>query len=384
MLRIGSVTLPTNLLLAPVAGYCDVAFRLAVRSVPGASCAPQHLGGPLDVGDGTYGSVGLCCTDLLCPQAVLRDTDKSRWLTQTTPEDRPLCMQLYGADPAIMAAAAQWAQAQGAATIDINMGCPVDKVTKTFAGSKLLCDAVRAEDITAAVAKAVSIPVTCKIRLGWDDDALIDQTLPTKLADAGAAAVTVHGRTTAQRFKPSVRLEGIARVVEAVKKHRPSVAVIGNGDVQTPQDAQRMLAVTGCDGVMVARGALGNPWLFRQAAAYLKTGVEPDPISRLQRARLVLRHFEDLCRFRDERFAVHTIRFRIAKYSPHLQPWPNLRRHVRKMRDADEFRDYWHAGLEHIAQTSRDREGAGPRTGASGIAQGSRPASSAHAACPAC
>src|SRR5690242_7376876 len=128
MLRIGGVTLKTNLLLAPIAGYCDLAFRLAVRrcSVLDAS--------------GAYYGVGLACTDLLCPQAILSQNQKSMWLAATSPEDQPLCMQLYGADSGILAEAARWAEAHGATTIDINMGCPVDKVTKKNGGSKLLCD----------------------------------------------------------------------------------------------------------------------------------------------------------------------------------------------------------------------------------------------------
>ena len=258
---IGDVQLKTNLLLAPIAGYCDLAYRLVVRSVPG------HEG---------HGTVGLACTDLLCPQAVLNENQKSLWLAATSPEDQPVCMQLYGADASIMAEAAKWAAAHGATTIDINMGCPVDKVTKKNGGSTLLCDPANTVKLAKRVVEAVDIPVTAKIRLGWDETQIITTTLPPALADVGIKAVTVHGRTTEMKFRGNARLDGIAQVVEAVKR-RHDIPVIGNGDVKTPSDAKRMIDVTGCDGVMIGRGALGQPWLFRDTAYYLSTGELPPP-----------------------------------------------------------------------------------------------------------
>ncbi|MBI1336938.1 MAG: tRNA dihydrouridine synthase DusB [Phycisphaera sp.] len=331
MLRIGNVTLKTNLLLAPIAGYCDLAFRLVVRSVP------EALPG--------VGSVGLACTDLLCPQAVLSENEKSLWLAATCPEDQPICMQLYGADALIMAEAARWAEAHGATTIDINMGCPVDKVTKKNGGSKLLCDPRLALDIAQSVVRAVNLPVTAKIRLGWDDGSFITDTLPGALADVGISAVTVHGRTTEQKFRGSVRLGGIARVVQSMNRHHPGVPVIGNGDVKSPMDAKRMIDVTGCAGVMIGRGALGQPWIFRDCAAYLATGQLPPPLSREEKARCVLAHFENLLRLRDERIALNTIRTRMSWYSAHLQPWSGLRHRVQSIKTAAEFRDFMHEGI---------------------------------------
>ncbi len=334
MLRIGHVQLKTNLLLAPIAGYCDLAFRLVVRSVP--SCAG-------------HGTLGLACTDLLCPQAVLNENQKSLWLAATHPDDQPICMQLYGADGAIMAQAARWAQAHGATTIDINMGCPVDKVTKKNGGSTLLCDPANTVKLAKQVVEAVSVPVTAKIRLGWDDQQLITDTLPPALADVGIAAVTVHGRTTEQKFRGSASLDGIARVVEAMKR-RHDIPVIGNGDIKTPQDAKRMIDATGCDGVMIGRGALGQPWLFRDTAYYLATGELPPPYPRIERARLVVQHFENLLSMRDERVALNTIKRRMSWYSPHLQPWPGLRRGVQKIGSPNEFRDFLSAGIERMRE----------------------------------
>jgi nifR3 family TIM-barrel protein len=348
MLRIGHVPLKTNLLLAPVAGYFDLAYRLVARSVPGVACRPEHLGSRLDVGDGTYGALGLACTELLCPHSVLRETDKALWRAATSPEDSPVCMQLYGSDPVILAEAARWAEARGATVIDINMGCPVDKVTKKHGGSKLLCEPDHAVTLAKAVVEAVDVPVTAKIRLGWDDDCLIADTLPPRLCEVGIAMITVHGRTTAMKFKPSVRLEGIAATVEGVKKSFPGVPVIGNGDIQVPGDAERMIQFTGCDGVMVARGAMGQPWLFRDIAHRLATGDDPPPLPRHRKAQLVLDHFENLCRYRDEQVALRTIKTRISKYSAHLQPWPGLKRDVQPIHDPNHFRDFWHAGMERL------------------------------------
>ena len=357
-MRIGDVQLPTPLFLAPVAGYFDLAYRLTVRSVGGVACTPEDRGGPRDIGDGTYGAVGLTCTELLCPHSLLKEADKALWRAATAPEDQPVCMQLYGCDPDILIAAAHWAVDHGAVTLDINMGCPVDKVTKKHGGSKLLCAPVETTALAKRVVDAVDVPVTAKIRMGWDDATIITDDLPARLCDVGIAAVTVHGRTTAQRFKPSVRLQGIADTVANVKRRHPHIPVIGNGDIQSAGDAAHMMAVTGCDGVMVARGAMGQPWLFRDIAHRLATGRDPVPLSQRARAMLVMRHARHLLRLRGEQRAMHGIRQRISKYSPHLQPWPELRRSVHGMRSTAEFFDYWEDALTRLrdapARETRD------------------------------
>lgn len=350
MLRVGNVQLDTNLLLAPVAGYFDLAYRLVARSVPGVACEPEHLGGAWDVGDGTYGALGLACTELLCPHSLLRESDKAMWRAATSPDDDPVCMQLYGSDLDILAEAARWAEGRGATVIDINMGCPVDKVTKKHGGSKLLCDPGHAVAVAKAVVDAVSVPVTAKIRLGWDDTCLVADSLPAKLCDVGIQMITVHGRTTAMKFKPSVRLDGITATVEGVKKVHPDIPVIGNGDITTAADAEHMIAVTGCDGVMVARGAMGQPWLFRDIAYRLATGRDAPPLPRADRAQLVLDHFENLAKYRDEVVALRTIKTRISKYSAHLQPWPGLKRDVQPILDAGQFRDFWRAGMAKLSE----------------------------------
>jgi tRNA-dihydrouridine synthase len=187
-------------------------------------------------------------------------------------------------------------------------------------------------------------PVTAKIRLGWNDASLVTESLPKALADAGIAALTVHGRTAEQRFKGAVRLEGIAQVVAVLGKSHPGVPVIGNGDVRSAVDARRMMERTGCAGVMIGRAALGQPWIFRDTAHYLATGDQPAPLSRAERAKLVLDHFENLVRLRGERIAIAVIRQRMSWYSPHLQPWPNLKRDVQSICSAEEFREFMSRG----------------------------------------
>src|SRR3954447_19849571 len=238
-LTIGTLRLATNLLLAPIAGYCDLAFRLVCR---------------------TQGSVGMACTDLLCPEGVLRENKRSMELAATCPEDSPLCMQLYGGAVSRLGEAARWAEDRGAHVIDINMGCPVDKITKRDGGSKLLCDpdrTLRMVDRVRATLRRGAL--TAPLRLGWDDSCIVAPYLAARLEEAGVAMVTIHGRTTAMRFSGEARLDGIAEVVAAAKR----IPVIGNGDVRTPQDAKRMIDATGCAGVMIGRGALSAPWIFR-------------------------------------------------------------------------------------------------------------------------
>ncbi len=329
MLKIGCVQLSTPLLLAPIAGYCDLAFRLVVRSITGP-----------------HGGVALACTDLLCPQAILRENDKSLWLSATCPEDQPIVMQLYGRDPAILCEAARWAQEHGATIIDVNMGCPVDKVTKKNGGSKLLCEPQLAVTIVEQLVKTVTVPVTAKIRLGPNEQSYITQTLPPALGDVGCSAITVHGRTTEQKFQGNVSLRGITQVVRAMAKHHPTIPVIGNGDITCPQDAKQMMDQTGCAGVMIGRGALSQPWIFRDTAHYLATGELPIPLSRNERIGVVLQHFENLLQYRGERIALNMIRQRISRYSPHLQPWPGLRKDVRHIQSITHFREYMQAGMD--------------------------------------
>lgn len=321
--------LATNLLLAPIAGYCDLAFRTVCRE---------------------WGGVGLACTDLLSPQGLLRGTATSLDLAKTNAFDKPVGMQLYGSDPELMAEGARWAVEHGATVVDINMGCPVDKVTKKDGGSKLLTNLSRAVEIAARVVQELGkcplsaevwaarlgtghhdapafkvgpgpVPLTCKMRLCWssaDYEAGLacSPFLARMLADAGVVAVTVHGRTTEMKFSGNVQLPGIARVVEEVNG---AIPIIGNGDVREPEDAVRMLRETGCSGVMIGRGALAAPWLFRDVWHMLRTGQRGETPTEAEKIATIRRYFELMRTQRDDRYAMFQINRRISWFAKTMQ-----------------------------------------------------------------
>jgi tRNA-dihydrouridine synthase B len=312
-LRIGPVQLQTNLLLAPIAGYCDLAFRLVVRSC---------------------GGVGMACTELLCPHGVLRENRHSMSLAMTVPEDSPLCMQLYGGNVDLLCEAARWAEDRGAAVVDLNMGCPVDKVTKLDGGSKLLCDPEKTMKMVEKIAASLRhTPLTCKLRLGWDDSCIVAPYLASRLEEIGVQLITIHGRTTEMRFSGEARLDGIAEVVAAVK----NIPVLGNGDIRTPQDARHMMEYTKCAGVMIGRGSLSMPWIFRDTWSYLTTGIIPPPPTLEEKCQLMRDHFHHMVQFRGERPTVCEFRKRISWYAKQLNPCVHLKEEMRNIACTADF-----------------------------------------------
>lgn len=276
-LRLGPLELPSRFHLAPLAGYTNIALRLTVREL---------------------GGLGLATTDLVNARAILEGKSKTMELLATCPEDQPLAVQIFGANPEEMVAAAQWLQDRGVRIIDINMGCPVRKVVRTGGGSAMLCDPLGTVKLVERIVRAVSVPVTVKMRLGWDDENLSAPQFAAAFEDVGVAAVTIHGRTREQGFGGSVKLEGIRRVVEAVRR----LPVIGNGDVRTIADAARMFRETGCQGIAIGRGALANPWLFRQLDCWSRTG-DPGPPARWpEHLQFMETHFHRLVEWRGEHF----------------------------------------------------------------------------------
>ena len=245
-MQFGSLTLKSNLFLSPLAGYTNLPFRLVVREV---------------------GGVGLCTTDLVNARSLIEKNPKAFKLIETSPADSPLAVQLFGSVAEEMRDAALMVEARGAVSVDINMGCPVKKVIKIGGGSAMMTELDKTAALVRGMVNAVKIPVTAKMRLGWDDDNLTAPDLARALEDAGVAAIFVHGRTREQGFGGTVNLAGIRKVVEAVKK----IPVIGNGDIVTPQAAKMMLDETGCAGVSIGRGAFYDPWIFKRTLEYLKT-----------------------------------------------------------------------------------------------------------------
>jgi nifR3 family TIM-barrel protein len=287
-MRIGPYELSSNLCLSPLAGYTNLPMRLTVREL---------------------GGLGWATTDLINARSLLERNRTALRLAATSPEDRPLALQLFGSVPEEMRDAAVMCQELGAQAVDINMGCPVRKVVSIGGGSAMMTELDKTAALVRGMVAAVRIPVTAKMRLGWDDQNITAPDLARVLEDAGVAAIFVHGRTRAQGFSGTVRLAGIRAVVAAVK-HIP---VIGNGDITTPEAAKHMRDETDCAGVSIGRGAFYDPWIFRRTEHYLRTGEllpEPDFAERL---RVLRRHFEHHCRFYGEEHG--------AKLFRKIAPW---------------------------------------------------------------
>lgn len=287
--QLGSVLVPSRFFLAPLAGYTSLAFRLAVREA---------------------GGLGLATTDLVNARSILEQRRRSFELAETCPDDQPMAIQIYGSKIDEMRQAARWAVDQGASVVDINMGCPVNKVVRGGGGSALMCQADSAIALVAAVVDAVSAPVTVKMRLGWDAETLSAPGLARGFEKVGAAAVIIHGRTREQGFRGSVDRQGIRAVVEAVE----SMPIVGNGDIRTLADAASMFQETGCSAISIGRGALGNPFLFRQLAHWAETGRPGPEPSFADRLDLMERHFLRLVDQRGERHACLQIRKTLKWY----------------------------------------------------------------------
>ena len=294
-LRIGAVAIPSRFFLAPLAGYTSLAFRLTIRE---------------------RGGLGLATTDLVNARAILEGRPRTFELTETCAEDRPLAIQIYGHVIDEMTRAARWVVDHGAAVVDINMGCPVNKVVRSGGGSALMNQVDAAEALVAAVVAAVAVPVTVKMRLGWDDATLSAPALARAFERVGVAAVIIHGRTRNQGFKGGVNRAGIKAVVEAVDR----IPVVGNGDLRTLEDVAGMFRETGCAAVSIGRGALSNPYLFRQLASWAEhghPGAEPTFEERVDTMRT---HFHRLLDRRGERMACLQFRKVIKWYSHAIRP----------------------------------------------------------------
>jgi nifR3 family TIM-barrel protein len=236
------------------------------------------------------GGVGLATTDLISAQALVSRNPRTLQMVETHPEDRPFAVQIFGGDPRVMADASQLLVELGADSIDINMGCPVERVAGAGAGAGLMCQADQTLQLVRCVVEAVPVPVTIKMRLGWDNRSLTAPGFAREFEQAGAAAVAIHGRTREQGFSGEVSLAGIRAVVEAVE----SIPVIGNGDIRSVADAARMLRETGCHGISIGRAALANPWIFRQLLEWETTGHWSPAGTFDDRLQLMLQQYEFL------------------------------------------------------------------------------------------
>lgn len=265
----GALRLPSRYLLSPLAGFTNLPFRRVLREIGGA---------------------GLCTTDLVSARGLLERNAKSLQLIASHAVDTPYAVQIFGPDPGEMRQAAQFLEAQGVDSIDINMGCPVARVTSGGAGSAMMCSTDRTLNLVQNVVEGVALPVTVKMRLGWDDSQLTAPFFAREFEQIGIQAVAIHGRTREQGFRGSVNRAGIRAVVDAVER----IPVIGNGDILNVADAARMFQETGCHGISIGRGALANPWIFRQLVEWETTGQYGPSGTFDERLSLMLRQFEYL------------------------------------------------------------------------------------------
>ncbi|MCG3148121.1 MAG: putative tRNA-dihydrouridine synthase [Verrucomicrobiae bacterium] len=292
---LGNLQLTSNLFLSPLAGYTNLPFRLTIREI---------------------GGVGLCTTDLVNARSLLERNRKAHKLIETCPADRPLAVQIFGTVPEEMRDAAVLLESLGIDSVDINMGCPVRKVCTIGGGSAMMTNHAATTHLVKMMVAAVKIPVTCKMRLGWDDDNLTAPDLARALADVGAAAIIVHGRTRQQGFSGTVNRAGIRAVVAAVK----NVPVVGNGDITTPVAAKRMFEETGCAAISIGRGAFYNPWIFQHTRHYLATGeLRPDPTFD-ERLAVMTRHLDRMVEVFGESVGCRMFRKIATQYSKCFGP----------------------------------------------------------------
>ena len=287
-LKIGNVELDSPVALAPMAGVTDLPFRILCRE---QGC-------------------GLRCTEMVSAKALLYKNRNTKPLLETKPEERPVAVQLFGSDPEIMSEMALMLEEGPYDIIDVNMGCPVPKIVNNGEGSALMKNPKLAGEILSAMTRKLKKPVTVKFRKGFNDESVNAVEFAKMAEQSGAAAVAVHGRTREQFYSGKADWDIIRQVKEAV-----SIPVIGNGDIFTPQDAGRMMEETGCDGVMVARGAKGNPWIFSRIDHYLKTGEVLPKQGPEEVKQMILRHAELLVAFKGEYTAMREMRKHVSWYT---------------------------------------------------------------------
>lgn len=322
-MQIGSVKLDNNIFLAPMAGVTDISFRLL--------CKRQGC--------------GLTYTEMVSAKGLHYKSDNTAVLLEIAAEEKPAAVQVFGSEPELVAEAARQAEAGGAAIIDINMGCPTPKIVRNGDGSALMRKPELVRDIVRAAVKAVKAPVTVKIRKGWDDESVNAVEIASVAASEGAAAVTVHGRTREQFYSGAADWDIIRQVKAAIP-----IPVIGNGDITAPGDAGSMLEKTGCDAVMIGRGAQGNPWIFRRTIEYLETGrLLPEPTYE-QRVEMIMTHMDMVAALKGESTGVKEMRKHAAWYLKGMPGSARIKAEIFTLTTCAEVKDILLDYLEYIGR----------------------------------
>jgi nifR3 family TIM-barrel protein len=311
MLKIGDIELKNQVVLAPMAGVCNSAFRLTVKE---------------------FGA-GLVCAEMVSDKGIVLKNEKTMNMLYIDEREKPLSLQIFGGEKKTLVEAAQFVDKNtNADIIDINMGCPVPKITKCDAGAKWLLDPDKIYEMVAAVVDAVDKPVTVKMRMGWDDEHIFAVKNAQAVERAGGKAVALHGRTRVQMY------EGIANwdIIREVKQSI-NIPLIGNGDIQTPQDAKRMIDETGVDGVMIGRAALGNPWMIYRTVQYLETGKLMDEPTVREKMDVCILHLDRLIALKNEDIAVREMRKHAAWYLKGVRGNANVRNAINECNTRDEL-----------------------------------------------
>lgn len=308
-LKIGNVELENNILLAPMAGITDLAFRKVCKE----------------------NNCGLVETEMVSAKAVYYNDEKTMKMLNMEGEKRPVSIQIFGNDPEVMMAATKILDGKSE-LLDINMGCPAPKVVKNGDGSKLLLDLDLVEKIVKSVVSVSKVPVTVKMRTGWDENTIVAEEAAKIIEKSGASAITIHGRTRSEFYSGKVNLDLIKRVKEAV-----NIPVIGNGDVIDGISAKEMFEKTRVDGIMIGRGTLGNPWIFKHIIHYLETGENLPSESNEEKLATIIKHFNLLLEEKGEYTAVREIRKHAAWYVKNMKDASKFKCEVNKIEKSEDF-----------------------------------------------